>query len=829
MSMWVVSGIFSLATAVFLVQEFTRVSTFMRMGDMWSFLVLRQDTLGVFSGVDERDFVSPPYPSRGDTLLTIDGQPSYVGNYFAIFNTDTPPGLVLPITFTSGDTVLSTQIRTRSIPTEIRIQIIPMMIIRFLIAVSLVATGFWAFLKQPRSPAVRALSLYCYGLVAMLVFARPVIAPTYSAFHLPAETTIIWAFFAFSVLVGPLWLNLNLLFPRISRTYSRFRLPLDLVCYLPAVSLAALLLLSMEAKLGLILQILNTLYFAAGYALLWKHHAQAPSLLEKRQTHLVLWGTTIPGILLFAFGWLEMLFLKWLEQQSFALLLAIQNVQFLSVLLVPVCFAWAFGRYRLLEVEGRIRKGTLFVVVNVLLLAALGLIVYNAGGLLMRLTGASGPAPVLVLSLGLAVGIAPAQKRIRNFLEDRFFPERHRLQVLLRDFLSSTREIQDRKAFWHSLKLRLSDGLHAASIEPVLFSGRDPGAEAIADDGTAPFRRDDEVLRRLAEYGKPMLVDEIVCCGRIAMTQLQIDWLRERGTALLLPLASRGGLLGFMAAGRKAGGEDYTSSDLEILASLSEQIGLAAENIELLGEKLEKERLQEQLQIARRIQKSLLPVEVPRIEGLELAASITFCLDVAGDFYDFVPLPGGKTLISIGDVSGKGVGPALLMANLQASLRAVGGVGIGLPDLMERLNRLVFDATPDEYFITLFAAVWDPSARSLRWVNAGHNPPILITRREMRFLDEGGLLLGVSPTASYREGIAALEPGDLLVMYTDGVSEAMDESEEEYGPDRIAWFAAQGRALPLGAMLTGLEQEVKRFSGSETFADDFTLLAARAT
>jgi sigma-B regulation protein RsbU (phosphoserine phosphatase) len=326
-------------------------------------------------------------------------------------------------------------------------------------------------------------------------------------------------------------------------------------------------------------------------------------------------------------------------------------------------------------------------------------------------------------------------------------------------------------------------------------------------------------------------MDEIRASGRIPLESGQESWLDEKGVALLLPLVARTDMEGFIAIGSKTDGEDFTTTELELLHSLSGQIALTAENNILIEDKLEKERLMEQLSLARSIQEGLLPEEIPHRPGLELAARIRFCLSVAGDYYDVIDMGDGRTALAIGDVSGKGVGAALLMANLQASLRTILRTDLTLPEMVTRINTLLYSTIPQGMFITFFLAVYDPGKRELRYVDAGHNPPLILRRSScsVEILAEGGLLLGITRDTEYAEGILEVAEGDLLFLYTDGVSEAMDENGEEFGEKRIAAFMEEHCASSLEAMVSGLESEILEYRGTESFDDDFTVLSVRFT
>lgn len=835
--MILVTSLVILLVGVALAQDYTRADTLVSMGDIWSMIALRSDSLGIFTEVDREDFVEPPYPVPGDTLVSVRGLPGTLDNYFTVFTTETPPGVVVPIEFKHGDSLFTTRVQTRSIPLLLHIVVVPGFILRFLIAASLVAVGLWAFIKRPFSRAVRVLTLFCYALSILMTFAFQSVAPAYASFRLPFEPYVYLIGGLLGWMAAPLWLNLQFVFPREKSWYLRKRLLFDLLCFLPPVSTmlvaSGILLDLLPKELSFFaappfLQILVTAYFAAGTVLLFRSLAAARDRIEHRMVRLVLWGS-LPGlVLMFLVMLAATVFGRLWETVPYVVRLFVIDGLFLVHLLIPFSFATAFGKYRLLEIEGRMRRGTLFVIVNASLLAFLLALVYKAGGWLITITGSQGPAPLLVVSIGVAVGFAPAQRKIRNWLEDRFYPERERLRVLLRDFITLTRDMSDRDEFWLTLEEKLSQGLQTESVMPVLFDARSGNAIEVCRGEPAPFNRGSRLSSRLAQYAHPMLVDEIIASGRLGLDMDQVRWLHAHNAALLLPLIGHGGLLGFVTAGGKTTGEDYTHAEMDILSSLTAQIGVAAENLELLREKVEKEKLEEQLEIARGIQKSLLPLKLPETPGLDAAASITFCLEVAGDFYDMVVLEGGRTMLSLGDVTGKGMGPALLTANLQASLRAITEVGLTLPAVVSRVNRLMFENTPDEFFVTFFTALYDPGSRTLEWVNAGHNAPMLFrTSGAVQKLDEGGLLLGVVHDAAYRSGTTVLRPGDLLFLYTDGVSEAMSPSGEEFGEDRIEALVSAGRNLPLQELIDRLEAEVREHTGSGDFTDDFTIMIVR--
>jgi sigma-B regulation protein RsbU (phosphoserine phosphatase) len=247
-------------------------------------------------------------------------------------------------------------------------------------------------------------------------------------------------------------------------------------------------------------------------------------------------------------------------------------------------------------------------------------------------------------------------------------------------------------------------------------------------------------------------------------------------------------------------------------------------------EMAQRERLNRELEIAREVQEDLFPQHLPSVRGLDFCGRCRPAREVGGDYYDFLELPEGRLGIAIGDVSGKGVGAALMMASLEASLRALAFLLDDLAELMERVNSLVYEASSASRYATLFYAEYDPGTRQLSYVNAGHNPPVVLRESgagcQVFRLETGGPVIGLG-RHGYQQGCFSLEPGDLGVLFTDGVSESMNAQDEEWGEDRLIDFAITCNGLPAREAMTRILSAAEAFAGGASQHDDMTLVVLR--
>jgi len=249
-------------------------------------------------------------------------------------------------------------------------------------------------------------------------------------------------------------------------------------------------------------------------------------------------------------------------------------------------------------------------------------------------------------------------------------------------------------------------------------------------------------------------------------------------------------------------------------------------------EMAQRERLNRELEIAREVQEALFPQRLPVAPGLEYWGQCRPAREVGGDYYDFLELPDGRFGIAIGDVSGKGVGAALMMASLEASLRALASVIDDPAELIERVSSLVFQASSTNRYATLFYARYDPASRCLSYVNAGHNPPVVLRSCGDSFQvfrqETGGPVIGLL-RHSYERGVFSLEAGDLMVLFTDGVSESMNARLEEWGEERLIEFAKTCYGFPVSEVLRRILSAAQAFAAGAPQHDDMTLVVLRVS
>ena len=827
----VLTGLIGLALfgyfMLFFVREYTKMSGWHHSGGLWSETQVVSDSLVIFSRVESTDFISGTIPHAGDTVTSVNDSAVTVARLNSYFDSLRAPGLEVPVEFLHAGTVERAMVRTRTPPQYVYVLEVILQALRFLIAGLSIGVGLWAFFARPDSAGVRALAFFGFAMGSFMIVGVQVNSSRHAAFAIPFMDQIHQALQFLMILFGAFWLNLQLLFPRPAKLMRDHPVWAYLICYAPLVIVALGMLAfailkrpvqPVAAAGGIII----LLQIVSGFVLLAFRYKRAQDRLERRQTRLVFLGSGIGLTLLVVMIIFIAVWGQTIPGGQIGLLILI-NVTFMALLLSPLSFAYAFGRYRLLEVEGKLRRGTRYLLTIALLIGLLLALAYIIGKYLQGNT-----VGTLILFL-FAASLVPLTTYVKRQLEKWFYPERLRLRRMIRDFLEHALSIPDKETFWSELQLKLREGLRIDRVHPVLLiSGN--GHYSCMVLGATPFTTQSVFLERLARERRPVLVDEVIASAKVQLTPDEVEWFEVQRVGLVLPLVSHSSLIGFLGLGQKTEQEDYAAEELRILDSLSSQIAMASENIRLLEENIVKRQLEEQLQIARRIQQGFLPQEIPPTVGLEIAAGSRFCLDVAGDYYDVIPLDDGRTVLAVGDVSGKGAGAALLMANLQASLRTAVGMGNSLDNVVERVNDLIFRNTPPEQYITFFVGIFDSSDSSLTYVNAGHNPPLLIRNHgENRPLDIGGVILGFLPGMKYDQEQVFLTPGDLIIMYTDGVSEAMNSTEEEFGEARISSSVINQRAEPVQIILTSLEREVVTFRGSELFEDDFTLLLVRAT
>ena len=272
----------------------------------------------------------------------------------------------------------------------------------------------------------------------------------------------------------------------------------------------------------------------------------------------------------------------------------------------------------------------------------------------------------------------------------------------------------------------------------------------------------------------------------------------------------------------------FTEEHLDILTTLASVASIRVENATLLDERIQRERMERELELATEIQQRFQPSSPPKLDGYEFQGISFSCYEIGGDYYDFIPLESGKMIVALGDVSGKGTAAALLMSSLHAAIHAQATSNRPLAEMITSVNLYLAENTPTNRFVTLFIAELDPPQGKLRYINAGHNPPLIgRANGNIEQLSSGGFPLGILPSAEFEVGETHLGPGEALIVYSDGVSEANNLKEEEFGLDRLTEVVRRNLTSSAAGIRDKVESALSSFTQTAPANDDITLVIVK--
>jgi len=370
---------------------------------------------------------------------------------------------------------------------------------------------------------------------------------------------------------------------------------------------------------------------------------------------------------------------------------------------------------------------------------------------------------------------------------------------------------------------------HLKPEEAAIFLKEGDGfrrAAARSTGGKPDSLASKSLFREVVEGRQAALVLDARMDERFNQAQsLMISGLRS---ILAAPLLDGDRALGMIVLGSRHGLRSFEESDMELLVSLASVAAMRIANVRLAEEAAERRRMEQELALGRRIQVALIPETLPEIDGWQLFAENLPCRGVSGDIYNFIQREDGKLIVMIADVSGKGIAAALLTASLEALSAGPIDVGMPLDDVCRRVGRLLYQRTPPEKYATAFFAEIDVKTGRLSYVNAGHNPGLLLKLSgESRWLEATGIPLGLLPEGEYTIEEVDLAPRDVLMLYTDGLTEAANPEGEEFGEARLRSFALMHRLKGLDEFSSLIARGMDEFVESVPYGDDRTLVVIR--
>jgi len=757
-------------------------------------------------------------------------------------------------------------------------------------------TGLIVFLLKPDDKQALLLALM-FGMFSGVVYA---LYPSYAG-ESPSMVAVMLAVHLASLFLWPVFFHFFQIFPEPSPLVRRIP-RLELYLYLPQ-------LVTIFPYLGLrnivaafspendaafdypaftfITSVVAIGYITAGLLSLLINYRQA-GRASKRKMRVVVAGSIAGFFPIFLTLVLFILFDLRRTNPRLGLWLGVTAL--FAFPLFPLSFAYAIVRHQVIPVRLILRRSVRYLLVSRGFIIVQALVVFAVlsflltGSRLAAIDSLGDRADIVVTMAATALAIAGLtflNQRVMPMIDRRFFRESYDAQQVLSELGMEMRRVSTVQQLLERAVAKIQDALHVENVT-IFLRDRETGdyvcaiSSRLNPDGVSAWHRDPDLtlsadgalVQRLSRVANPLPVDfdryqpwtQNVLSTELAMNDLrkrENATLRRVRSALLLPVATKDELLGVVSLGPRLGDLPFSRDDRHLLMAVALQMAFAIQNAELVQEIAIEERLRHELAIATTVQQRLFPESPPEMESLELSGVCYPARGVGGDYYDFIVLDQGKVGIAVADVAGKGISAALLMCTVQASLRSQAPTVNGnLTELVSSMNRLLHVSTDASSYATFFYAQYDEKTGLLTYVNAGHNPPMLVRASrsakahgvglagagarlglgdlrdqqglaDVTLLTKGGPIIGAFNNCLYEQETIQMESGDLLVAYTDGVTEARNADDQEFGEANLQQIIDSAVHAPAHQLAERIVEGVREWCGDVPPHDDLTLVVMR--
>jgi len=701
---------------------------------------------------------------------------------------------------------------------------------RILVGFTFLLTGLLVLLR--RADAIGFLfslncTILCYLLSDRPVFPSPILQIAAELFD-DAVILFFPAVFLHFFLVFPERAQAPAKRQRIRRAFLVYGLPVVLFAASSILAIGSFLLLPMGAGVLRSILTVSTVY-TVGYLVAslvaFIRSYRSSSVAQKQKLRIAIAGTIV-GMVPF----LAMIVWRQIMPGTYT---SYEFLCSLALAFVSISFAYAILKHDAIELQIVVRKSIVYAFLTGAVIAAYYGIARFLGDYLTREFKLNPTYFSIIAVLVLAVILAPGRQLVQGIVDRLFFRGDYDYK---REVVEFNRQVaqklkkRDILAYFSERMRMLLKTSFVAFYKKGDTDGRlrlesvDQGVKTLPD----MFPKDSLLARYLSRYRSPLLVEHLdQSWGRLHLDSASASFLASSKAAVCLPIGSTDPLFGLIVLGPKRSGLLYTRTDSELLETLAEHLGLVLENADLHEATIEQERLKSEVLLAREIQLNLLPQEPPRDPRLELYGKMMSSAEVCGDYYDFFELGRNRIGVVIADVTGKGVPAAMLVSSLQAVFKNLALRDRMSPSQVTReLNRYLCENAKAGQSATFFYGIFELDEATLTFCSAGHCPALLIKHQYVDRLSEGGMMLGVDSERVYQEGRVRIESGDVLCLYTDGVTEQNGAHGEEYGEQRLIEFLRVKRNVPLNALGESLFASVLAF-GDGRQDDDITTIIAR--
>jgi sigma-B regulation protein RsbU (phosphoserine phosphatase) len=824
----------------------------------------------------------------GDEIIAINGQPlRYAFNFTRVFR-DTPPDQPYTITIRRGGQMMQFTLQTRAIP----LVNWTLMGSRGLIIPSIfLLVGVAVFLLKPYDKQALLLAL----MFGMFLGALSATAPAFE----DAQWWLLGVMLTVqivSLFLWPVFFHFFLTFPEPSPLLRRFP-KLELYLYAPhlltifpyfatlnvlnAVSPDQMIAyVDRTRPLRLISLVLCVSYIAAGLLTLLINYREA-GLASRRKMRVVVAGTIAGFLPIFLVIGLAFVFN--LPETSPTLARWLASIAMFSFPLFPLSFAYSIIRHQVIPARILLRRSARYLLISrgfvfvqaLVVFALLSFLLTGSRMAAIDRLGARADIVVTMLITAFSIGLLTLlNQRVMPLIDRKFFREAYDAQQVLSELGRELRTVSAIPQVLEKTVARVQNALHAENVTVFLLDRTtgnyrcaissymsEDGASSSDIDRTLRIPPDGIVVERLKRAAHPLVLDfdeSDSWMHELIVTELvpgesrkrEVQTLRRVRSALLIPVSTSDELIAIVSLGRRLGDLPFSYDDKQLLMTVSGQMAFALHNAELIRVITEEEMLRHEVEIAATVQRRLFPECPPEMNCLELAGVCHPARGVGGDYYDFILLEQGKIGIAVADVAGKGISAALLMSTVQASLRSQAPTVNGkLTDLVSAMNRLLHVSTDANSYATFFFAQFAEETGLLTYVNAGHNPPMLLraapaTRAkaatastdegelidgdsQIGYLTTGGPVIGALANCAYEQEAIQMNSGDTLVAYTDGVTEALNADGVEFGEPRLKKILSASAHLSARELTEKIVSSVREWCGDTPQHDDLTLVVMR--